>query len=84
MLRANAAQGIKLPQGDATRPVETVLKQWRIAKSLIRGGKKVNLSQMTLKTDENDMKLRLSQIVKAQRSDTWYLNQWIFQLKPKA
>ena len=43
MLRANATQGIKLPQGDSTRPVEAVLKQWRIAKSLIRGGKKVKL-----------------------------------------
>ena len=60
MLRANATQGIKLPQGDSTRPVEAVLKQWRIAKSLIRGGKKVNyLSQMTSKMS----KIRLLTII---------------------
>ena len=43
MLRNNSVTGIKLPQGDAMRPADKVLKQWRIANSLIRGGKKVRL-----------------------------------------
>ena len=42
MLRANATTGITMPQSASARPVEMVLKQWKIAKSLIQGGRKVS------------------------------------------
>ena len=49
MLRANAAQGIVVPENGSKWSVETTLKQWKIAKSLANNNRQVNIPTVTKK-----------------------------------